>query len=69
MIQCTHADAIVHGRNKETIMYKFDVYFENSFWGYAWASHEFEAIVKVAGDVCVDDKNKRDFRWTAIRSY
>lgn len=50
-------------------MYKFNVYFENSFWGYAWASHEFEAIVKVAGDVCVDDKNKRDFRWAAIRSY
>lgn len=47
-------------------MEKFDVYFEDIFWGYAWAEHEFEAIIKVAGDNCFDDTNQRDFRWTAI---
>lgn len=50
-------------------MHMFNIYFEDTFWGYAWATHEFEAIFKVAGDVYVDDMGQRDFRWRAIRCH
>ena len=47
----------------------YDVYFEDIYQGYAWASHDFDAIIKVAGDACICENGQRDYRWYSIKNY
>lgn len=46
------------------IMNSYNVFFENTFWGHAWADTAWEAIQKVAGEYSTDENGKRDYRWT-----
>lgn len=41
----------------------YNVFFEGTYWGCAWADSAWEAIQKVAGEYAVDDNGERDFRW------
>ena len=62
---------LIHDAYSEWPEHKiFDVYFENSYCGYAWASFGFQAIQKVAGDASICENGHRDYRWTAaVRNY
>lgn len=45
-------------------MNTYNVFFENTFWGYTWADTEWDAIQKVAGEYATNDDGSRDYRWT-----
>jgi hypothetical protein len=45
-------------------MNTYNVFFDGTFWGYAWADTAWEAIQKVAGEYACDDSGARDYRWT-----
>ena len=47
----------------------YDVYFEDIYQGYAWAYHDFDATIKVAGDACICENGHRDYRWYSIKNY
>ena len=46
-------------------MNTYNVFFEDTFWGYAWADSAWEAVVKVAGQYATDDNGNKDLRWNA----
>jgi hypothetical protein len=46
------------------MMNSYNVFFEGTFWGYAWADSAWEAIRKVAGEYATDENGQRDYRWT-----
>lgn len=45
-------------------MNSYNVFFENMFWGHAWANTEWDAIQKVSGEYATDENGERDYRWT-----
>jgi hypothetical protein len=45
-------------------MNSYNVFFEGTFWGYAWADSAWEAIQKVAGEYAALEDGERDYRWT-----
>ena len=45
-------------------MNTYNVFFEGTFWGYAWADSAWEAIQKVAGEYATDENGRRDYRWS-----
>lgn len=46
-------------------MYSYNIFFENIFWGYAWADSGLDAIKKVAGKYTFDENGNIDYRWRA----
>lgn len=46
-------------------MHTYNVFFEDAFWGYAWADTAWDAILKVVGDYGHDSDGERDYRWRA----
>jgi len=50
--------------NLEHTVNTYNVFFEGTFWGYAWADTAWEAIQKVAGEHAYDTTGARDYRWT-----
>lgn len=45
-------------------MNTYNVFFDGTFWGYAWADSEWEAIQKIAGEYATDENGLRDYRWS-----